>query len=309
MKHPTPPPGCSAEIVLPAPLDVAASLEGFRRWGDDLLDRWDGEALTRTVHVAGGLAAYAVFPGGDVEAPRAVVVVDDPAHLDAGVAAALTAFVTAPGPLAELRAVDRVVDRLEDRHRGVRPVRQPDLLTALVRSVSAQQVNLRWAATTRARLARWCGERHSVMGREVYGLRAERLAETDVADLRALQLTTRKAQTIVDAAGAVRDGTLDMGDLAVLPDEQVIERLTALKGIGRWSAEWLLARTLGRPRVVAGDLGVRKAVGAAYGSGPIASEDEVRALVAHWGAAAGVAQGLLLHGLVVGDDLTALRTA
>jgi len=78
-------------------------------------------------------------------------------------------------------------------------------------------------------------------------------------------------------------------------------------GIGRWTAEWLLARTLGRPRVVAGDLGVRKAVGAAYLDGRMPSEAEVRAATAHWGPAAGVAQQLLLHWLSA--EASATRSA
>jgi DNA-3-methyladenine glycosylase II len=70
-----------------------------------------------------------------------------------------------------------------------------------------------------------------------------------------------------------------------------------LRGIGRWSAEWVLARTLGRPRVVAGDLGVRKAVGLAYFGNPQATELEVRRATEHWGESAGTAQALLLHAL------------
>ncbi len=98
--------------------------------------------------------------------------------------------------------------------------------------------------------------------------------------------------------------------LAGLDDEEVVERLVAFPGIGRWTAEWLLARTLGRPRVVAGDLGVRKAVGAAYLDGRMPSEAEVRAATAHWGPAAGVAQQLLLHWLSpVGQAATASRSA
>jgi predicted dehydrogenase len=65
----------------------------------------------------------------------------------------------------------------------------------------------------------------------------------------------------------------------------VVERLVAFPGIGRWTAEWLLARTLGRPRVVAGDLGVRKAVGAAYLGGRMPSEAEVRAVADEFGYA------------------------
>ncbi|MBA3780030.1 MAG: hypothetical protein H0X16_12180 [Chloroflexi bacterium] len=92
-----------------------------------------------------------------------------------------------------------------------------------------------------------------------------------------------------------------MAELRLLDDEAVIERLVELPGIGRWSAEWFLARTLGRPRVVAGDLGVRKAIGAAYLAGRMPSEAEVRQLTAHWGDAAGIAQQLLLQGLATGS--------
>jgi DNA-3-methyladenine glycosylase II len=102
---------------------------------------------------------------------------------------------------------------------------------------------------------------------------------------------------VIAFAGAVASGRLDLEELASSEDEAVVERLVAFPGIGRWTAEWLLARTLGRPRVVAGDLGVRKAVGAAYLDGRMPSEAEVRAVTAHWGAAAGVAQQLLLHWL------------
>src|SRR5207249_6715844 len=117
---------------------------------------------------------------------------------------------------------------------------------------------------------------------------------------RALQFTTRKAEYIVALATAVARGRLDLAALRDRPDAEVIACLTACRGLGRWTAEWFLARALGRPRVVAGDLGVRKAVGAAYGHGNTPSEAEVRELTAHWGAAAGVAQQLLLHGLSQG---------
>ena len=123
--------------------------------------------------------------------------------------------------------------------------------------------------------------------------------QAEVAELRALQFSNAKAVAVVSFAGAVADGRVRLDELAALDDEQVVERLVAFPGIGRWTAEWLLARTLGRPRVVAGDLGVRKAVGAAYLDGRMPSEAEVRAVTAHWGAAAGVAQQLLLHWLYV----------
>ena len=109
-------------------------------------------------------------------------------------------------------------------------------------------------------------------------------------------------------AGAIHAGTLDARSLAGLGNEEFIARLVTLQGVGRWTAEWLLARTLGRPVVVAGDLGVRKAVGMAYCDGRMPAEDEVRRLTAHWGEASGVVQQLLLH-VLVEDRWDALHAA
>jgi DNA-3-methyladenine glycosylase II len=296
MKHGPGAAGCSAEVELHGPLDIAASVEVFRRAGDDLLDRWDGTTLVRTVRLRGEAIPVACTPLGSVAAPRMRVATSDPRHLDAVVAAASRFFATVPRPvLDKLTRRDPIVAAAEAMLPGVRPVLQPDVLTALVRAISAQQINLRFASTVRARLAQRCGRRHEVEGHEVWSLEADVLAAARVADLRALQFTTRKSEYIVGVASAVEGGLLDGTRLAAMSDEQVIAELVALPGIGRWTAEWLLARSLGRPVVVAGDLGVRKAVGKAYRDGAMPSEQEVREITAHWGDGAGVAQQLLLH--------------
>jgi len=312
--------GSDGLLRLAGPLDVPGSLEGYRRSGDDLLDRWDGAVWLRVLPLDGRPVAVAARPVGTVSAPALRVATDVGADAAAAGRALASAFVTAPAALRELAAADPVVAAAADRWPGVRPVLQRDLLTAVVRSISAQQITLRFAAVLRARLARRFGVRHTVpvpggpapttgpegsgepprgapVDWEVWGLDAAALAGAEVAELRALQFSNAKAVAIVVFAGAVADGRLRLDELAELDDEQVVDRLVAFPGIGRWTAEWLLARTLGRPRVVAGDLGVRKAVGAAYLGGRMPSAAEVRAATAHWGAAAGVAQQLLLQWL------------
>jgi DNA-3-methyladenine glycosylase II len=277
----------------PGPLDLAASLAPLSRWGDDLVDRWDGARLAGTAAISAGPVPYlAVARGGLAEPWLDVIAPASPGE----VAAALVARLPAPPPeFAGLCRRDPVVGRLAGRFPGVRPVLRPDLLTALVHCVSAQQVNLAWAATTRRRLALAFGRRQEVAGVEVYRHDAGRLAAASVAEVRSLQFTTAKAATLVEVARAMVTGRLGLADLAGLPDAEVVARLTALRGIGTWSAEWVLARTLGRPVVVAGDLGVRRAVGAAYGLGPLPAPDEVRRATAHWGGAALAGQTLLLH--------------
>ena len=302
-----PAPSPSVEVTLEGPLDLASTLAPLARSGDDLLDHWDGVTLRRTLHRPGRPPlAIAATPLGGPDRPRLRVEAEDPADLAEAASLAGASVLTGHAALARLAERDPLVATLLRRHPGVAQVRHPDLLHALVRAISSQQVNLRWAATTRARLARRVGTLHRVGGGEVRSLDPERLAATPVADLRALQFTTRKAEYLVGVAAEVAAGRLDLETLRALPDAEVVARLVAVRGLGRWTAEWLLARTLGRPVVVAGDLGVRKVVALAYTGEPIADEAEVRTLTAHWGDAASAAQWLLLHAAAAGDDLAAL---
>ncbi|GIX47561.1 MAG: hypothetical protein KatS3mg131_1772 [Candidatus Tectimicrobiota bacterium] len=290
----------TCQVTWPEPLDLPASLEGFRRWGDDGLERWDGRVLVRTARLAGESVPFACTVLGTVEAPAVRVQVAAARHLPAVARLVQEMVVRTPSALAALVARDAVIARLARHYRGVRPVLQSDPFAALVRAITAQQVNLRWAHTVRRRLAEAFGTRHRLGPFYVYSLEPERLARADPAALRALQLTQRKAEAIIALAQAVASGALDLDALRQRSDAEVVACLTAQRGLGRWSAEWFLARTLGRPCVVAGDLGVRKAVGLAYLGGRVPSEAEVRTLTAHWGEAAGVAQQLLLHALLHG---------
>jgi DNA-3-methyladenine glycosylase II len=283
------------DVELPGPLDFAASLEIFRRSGDDMLDRWDGKWLVRITTDAAGVHPYACQVTGDIDTPILRVLVRDEAEREVVETSIRTAFLPLVPEFEQLCAADPIIAHLAVRHRGFRPVLQADLLTALVRCISAQQVNLKWAATVRRRLAEMFGRVHFVGEHRVYSFDPKRLAARHIADIRALQFTTHKAEYIINAARAVADGELDIANLAGLSDEEVITKLTAIRGLGLWTAEWVLARTLGRPRLSAGDLGVRKAIGMAYFGGAIATPQEVRQATAHWGRAAAIAQGLLLH--------------
>ncbi|HEY7093839.1 MAG TPA: hypothetical protein VH393_11705 [Ktedonobacterales bacterium] len=300
--------GVGFRVDLAGPLDIPASLELFRRFGDDLLDRWDGAALTRTLRVGDKVVPYTATNVGSVEAPALLVHAPPSQDAEAVEAAIRATFLPPPPSYSALLLADPVVAALDARFPGLRTVRQFDLFAALIRCVSAQQVNLRWATTTRRRLAETFGERHTLDGHGVYSLNPARIARASVAELRALQFTTRKAEYIIAIAEAIASGALDLVTLSELPDDEVIARLTAIRGVGRWSAEWILARTLGRPAVVAGDLGVRKGIGRYYlGLAPKAllpSEEETRRAVAHWGESANLAQTLLLAGITSSDGVT-----
>jgi DNA-3-methyladenine glycosylase II len=284
----------SMTVPLPPPLDIDASLALFRRTGDDLIDRWDGTRLVRTIALDGQHVPYVCEAVGSVDKPGFNV---EPESLSE---VAAKTFFPAPPSWPDLLARDPVLKKLHQRFRGVRQPRQYDLFGALVRCISAQQVNLRWAVTTRRCLAESFGEQHTINDLVVYSLDPRRIADVKPEQIRALQFTTKKAEFIVAVAQAMAHDGLSLSELEKLRDDEVVTRLTQIRGLGRWSAEWILARTLGRPTVVAGDLGVRKAVGLAYLNNPLPTELEVRRATEHWEESAGVAQALLLHALIDG---------
>jgi DNA-3-methyladenine glycosylase II len=291
----------SADVAFAPPLDLAASLAPMGRAGDDLIDRFDGRTAVRTLRLAptDQVVPYAAEVTPETDRPTLTVrFATDHGDLGDAIAGGIRAtLLTYRSGLADLAAADEAVAPLMARYPGIVPILYRDPFTALTRSISAQQVNLRWAATVRARLAQRYGLRHTMGDWEVWSLHPEPLAEARLEDLRELQLTTAKARSVIEVARVAQAGELRLPDLEALDDETLISHLTRIKGIGRWSAEWFLARTLGRPRVVAGDLGVRKAIGRMYGMPVTPTELEVRRATAHWGVAATHAQALALHDL------------
>lgn len=220
-------------------------------------------------------------------------------HASEIVANVRATFVPIPRSISIVAMADSAVGSLLSTYPGITPVLVPDPLHALVRSISAQQVNLKWAATVRRRLAERYGVRLYVGDAFVYSLDVDRLATATLEELRAIQLTTAKSRSVMSLAELGVAGYLDHEHIGALDDDRLIAHLTAIRGIGLWSAEWFIARTLGRPRVVAGDLGVRKAVGRMYRTSAIPTEREVREMTAHWGEAATHIQALALHDLAV----------
>jgi DNA-3-methyladenine glycosylase II len=285
----------SLVLSFPAPLDVAGSLSFLRRNGDDYLDRWDGERWVRTLAVGSRNIPFSCRPLGTPDDPRMEVSVADVRDLAAVREPTNLSFLLAGRWFGALLRRDPVLARLNKTFPGIRQVRQFDLFYGLLRAISAQQINLRWAATLRRRLAETYGEKLYVGDDFVYCLRPEVVAAVRVQDLRALQFSTHKAESILAVAETIATRKLTQEGLAEMGDADAMRALVALRGIGTWSAEWILVRCLGRARVVAGDLGVKKAVAIAYLGKGMVGEDEVRQAVAHWGTDASVAQAILLH--------------
>ena len=111
----------------------------------------------------------------------------------------------------------------------------------------------------------------------------EELLAADPGALRAAGLSWRKVGTLRDLAERLSDGRLDMERLSKLPDDQFIAELTAVPGVGPWTAQGALLVALRREDVVLpGDLALRKAVRAAYRLDHLPSQEEVLEIAEKW---------------------------
>jgi 3-methyladenine DNA glycosylase/8-oxoguanine DNA glycosylase len=247
-------------VRFPEPFSFELTTERFRAFGPDPANLWADGKL------------YRAFDGREVaieEAPGGVRVEPDGPH-----GGAVRRFLGASFDLdafARFATRDATLARIVDGLRGFRPPLAPDPVEALVGSITAQQVSLHAAFAIRARLVLRFG---LPAGRAYAFPTREVLAAAAPEELTALGFSGRKAEYVLSLARA----ELDFHRLDARPDEEVKRELTALPGIGEWTADWFLARYLGREDAwPAGDLGLRKAVSAFYFDGRDVAAEDVRA--------------------------------
>lgn len=179
----------------------------------------------------------------------------------------------------ELRAADPVMRGLidargpldeEERVRG----RPADAYGALVRSIVGQQLSTKAAATIYGRVT------------DLFGGRTPTPADLLASDpdaLRGAGLSRAKAAYLRDLAAHVEDGSLHLDRLTEMPDEDVIAELTAVKGLGTWTAQMFLMFHLRRPDVLpVGDLGIRRAAMLAYGLDEMPGPSELEPIAEPW---------------------------
>jgi 3-methyladenine DNA glycosylase/8-oxoguanine DNA glycosylase len=141
----------------------------------------------------------------------------------------------------------------------MRPEPAHSLFQVLARSIAHQQLTGKAAATILARVTRLFAPKRFPTPRDLIEISPERL--------RGAGLSTAKTAALRDLAARTLDGTVpSLSRVRRMEDEEIIARLTAVRGIGRWTVEMLLIFKLGRPDVLPlGDLGIRKGFAQTFG--------------------------------------------
>lgn len=179
----------------------------------------------------------------------------------------------------ELMASDKVIARLMKERGPINPetdrrASRPDPYEALARAICGQQLSTKAAASIWGRVIGLFGDRTP---------KATEIIAADPQELRDAGLSWAKVAYLRDLAEHVEDGDIDLDRLPQLADEEVVEELTAIKGIGRWTAEMFLIFHLGRPDVLStGDLGIRRGAQIAYGLDQLPEPDELERMAEPW---------------------------
>lgn len=189
-----------------------------------------------------------------------------------------------PEPFFVIAEKDAVLGPLIAGLPGIRPFLVADPYEALVFAIVGQQVNIAFARRMKLALIERFGSRVEFDGQEVLLLPdPETIAVLDPSELLALQFSRQKAGYLIELSSSIASGKLDLAAVGTLPLADAVGTLIRHRGIGRWTAEYVLMRGLGlQDCLPAGDLGLRKIIGYAYGLNRTAREEEVRQIAESW---------------------------
>ena len=268
----------------------------LRRRPDNSWDRWDGQTYRRTLPTRNGPLEVAVSQTGPPEAPSlqvsatttqmlpdAEVVITTALNRLLGLQVDLTAFY-------KLAAADPKLGPLAEQFRGFKPPRFLNLFEALVNGIACQQITLTQGIRLQDRLAEKYGMARAESVDSSYAFpRPEDLAAAEPAALQAMGFSRQKVLALLTLACNITEGRLNLESLEAMDDEAALTYLLELRGVGRWTAEYVQLRGLGRLHVFPGDdVGARKNLRGWLGQAEPSDYEGVRRLVAPWAPYAGL---------------------
>jgi DNA-3-methyladenine glycosylase II len=288
------------------PFRLDLTVQALRRRAINAVDRWDRATYRRILVVDGWPVAIEVVQIAPSECPMLQVTVSGSSLPPSTRFVAMTA-------LTRLLGVDRCLDdfygaaaddpglgQLARLFRGLKPPRFATVFEALINAFACQQVTLSLGIQLLNRLAESCAHGWNVPGDRAYAFPSpDDLAGCNADELRALGFSRQKGEAIIELARAVARRRFDLDELEELDDAAAVAKLRTLRGVGRWTAEYVLLRGLGRLHVFPGDdVGARNHLQRWLGLLEPLDYDGVQRVLARWQPFQGLVYlHLLLWGL------------
>ncbi|MDN5708561.1 MAG: DNA-3-methyladenine glycosylase [Planococcus sp. (in: firmicutes)] len=187
-------------------------------------------------------------------------------------------------PFYAMAASDPVLREVVENHAGLRVMGMPDLFEAFAWAITGQQINLTFAYTLKRRLIEHFGTSLTVDGVDYWAFpSAETIASLEVDQLRTLQFSGRKAEYIIGIARELSDGRLFKDELLEKTEQQVEKQLVAIRGVGPWSAHYVMMKCLRfNSAFPISDVGLHNALKHQLGLEQKPSIGEIEALAENW---------------------------
>ncbi|MFY7912359.1 MAG: DNA-3-methyladenine glycosylase family protein [Emticicia sp.] len=195
---------------------------------------------------------------------------------------------------------DQVLALLCKRFYGLRMIGMPDLFESLIWSIIGQQINLNFAYSLKERLVHNFGQKIIYENESFYALPTpERLAILTIEDFQPLQFSRSKAQYILNVSREFADGNLSQETLEKLPFEEVKEKLVKIKGVGNWTANYSMMKSLKNyDAFPVEDVGLHNAVKTQYGLTAKPTIKELNLMAEKWKGWRGYATFYFWHSLL-----------
>jgi DNA-3-methyladenine glycosylase II len=279
--------------IPPFRLDLTAW--ALRRRPENAIDRWDGRIYRRALTIDRQAVEVAVRQSGGPESPQLEVDVTGSRLTARQQEFARVSLERMLGVHKDLKPFYRLATRdprlqpLVDEFRGLKPPQFPTVFEAVANGIACQQLSLHVGILLLSRLAHRVGlisansedAPHAFPDpRDFSGMKAQ--------SLKSLGFSANKSQALIDVSSAIRDRRLNLESLIELDNQAALERLVNLKGVGRWTAEYVLLRGLGRLDIFPGDdVGARNKLAHFLRKKKPLDYDGVRWAVADWQPYAG----------------------
>jgi DNA-3-methyladenine glycosylase II len=278
------------------PFRLDLTVWALRRRPDNAVDRWDGRTYRRVLMIDSQAAEVAVHQVGGPGAPQLEVDLTG-SHLTVRqeeLAKVLLERMLGVQknlkPFYRLAMSDPRLRPLVEEFRGLKPPQFPTVFEAVVNGIACQQLSLLVGILLLSRLAQRVGVMSAIAKNASHAFPdATDLAGVKPLSLKSLGFSTNKSQALLDVSSAIRDRHLNLESLFQLDNQVALERLVKLRGVGRWTAEYVLLRGLGRLDIFPGDdVGARKKLAQFLRKKKPLDYDGVRRAVAGWQPYAGL---------------------
>lgn len=242
------------------PFRLDLTVWALRRRPSNVIDRWDGQTYRRMLSLNDEPVEAAVTQSGPTDSPRLRVKLTGgriTSNLKTKAVKSLERLLGLQINLADFyrrAATDAKLGPLVKRFRGMKPPRFPTVFETLSNAIACQQMSLSLGILLLSRMTMKFGPAMNDSTEKVHAFpRPEDLVTREPADFRQLGFSRHKGESLIALARACAKRQINLEALDDLDDETLVERLLELKGVGRWSAEYVLLRGLGRLNVYPGD--------------------------------------------------------